>query len=225
VSAKLIEDVSGVVVPKTMRFSLFGKTHDQLVDEIEDQYDYPLITRSLIAQRGIGMTKVDSRDALLAVLASDFPKEFFVTEFVDSRGGNTFFRKIRAAIVKDEIIIARVDYGTHWNIHGRKSVKRVPFYLENLYLLDEEKRICLNPEAGLGRPAIGSLRAVRDRIPMDVFGIDFDVDADGRLVFFEANATMNLFSTAQKQVPNPKVAEDSLKLAFQRYFTSLATRH
>ena len=60
---------------------------------------------------------------------------------------------------------------------------------------------------------------------MDVFGLDFDVDADGRLIFYEANATMNLFSTARKEVPNPKAAEDGLKLAFQRYFTSLAARH
>jgi tetratricopeptide (TPR) repeat protein len=224
VSAKLLDNLPGVVVPKTMRFSSYGKKSEELVREIEDQFDYPLITRTLTAQRGIGMTKVDSRDALFEVLSSGFPKEFFVTEFVDSRGENKFFRKIRAAIVKDEIVFVRVDYDIHWNIHGRKSAKRVPFYLENLYLLDEERRICLNPEAGLGRSAIQSLRAIRDRIPLDVFGIDFDVAADGRVVFYEANATMNLFSTAQKQVPNPKEAEDSLKLAFQRYFTTLATR-
>ena len=54
--------------------------------------------------------------------------------------------------------------------------------------------------------------------------MDFDVDADGRLIFYEANATMNLFSTAQKVVPNPKEADERLKLAFQRYFTSLTAR-
>jgi glutathione synthase/RimK-type ligase-like ATP-grasp enzyme len=220
-SAKLIEDISGVMAPKTMRFSPVGKTHGALVDEIEDQYDYPLITRTLTSQNGMGMNKVDARDALIKVLSDGCPEEFFVTEFVDCRGEDEFFRKIRAAIVKDEIVIVRVDYATFWNVHGRKSEKRVPFYLEHAYLLEEEKRICKDPEAGLGRPAMQSLRAVRDRIPMDVFGIDFAVDADGRLVFYEANAAMNLFSTARKQVPNPKEAGDRLKLAFQRYFTSL----
>jgi Flp pilus assembly protein TadD len=224
VSAKLLNGISGVVVPKTMRFSSVGKTREELVHEIEDQYDYPLITRTLASQMGKGMAKVDSPDALVAVLASGLPENFFVTEFVDSKGGNDFYRKIRAAIVNDEIIIVRVDYDTNWNIHGRKSPKRVPFYLENLYLLDEEKRICLDPEAGLGRAAIQSLRAIRERIPLDVFGIDFDVNADGLVVFYEANATMNLFSTAQKQVPNPKQSEDRLKQAFQHYFTSLVAR-
>lgn len=223
-SAKMLDGISGVLVPKIMRFSAVVKTGEELVREIEDQFNYPLITRTLASQEGKGMTRVDSRDALVAVLSSELPERFFVTEFIDSRRENKFFRKIRAAIVKDEIVIVRVDYDDCWNVHGRKTEKRVQFYLENAHLLEEEKRICKYPEAGLGQPAIQSLRAIRDRIPLDVFGIDFDVDADGLLVFYEANATMNLFSTAHKEVPYPKEAEDCLKLAFQRYFTSLAAR-
>jgi Tfp pilus assembly protein PilF len=222
VSAKLLDDISGVVVPKTMRFSSIGKTPEELVDEIEGQYDYPLITRTVFSQMGKGMTKVDSRDALVAGLSSGLPEDFFVTQFVDSKAGNEFYRKIRAAFVKDEIVVVRVDYNTNWNVHGRRKTEEgMAFYLKHMYLLDEEKRICKDPQAGLGRSAIQSLRAIRDRIPMDVFGMDFDVDADGRLIFYEANATMNLFSTARKEVPNPKEAEDCLKLAFQRYFTTL----
>jgi hypothetical protein len=65
------------------------------------------------------------------------------------------------------------------------------------------------------------LEVIRHRIPLDVFGIDFDVNADGSLVFYEANAAMNLFSTAPKAIPNPKEAEDALKQAFRRYLSSL----
>jgi Tfp pilus assembly protein PilF len=221
VSAKLLEDIPGVVVPKTMRLSSSGKTSEAMVHEIEEHYDYPLITRTVFSQMGKGMTKVDSREDLVAGLTSGLPENFFVTEFVDGRGKNEFFRKIRAGFIEDEIVISRVDFDAYWNVRGRKQVKRVQFYLDNPHLLDEEKRICKNPEAGLGRPAMQSLRAIRDRIPLDVFGMDFDIDADGRLIFYEANATMNLFSTAQKVVPNPKEADDRLKLAFQRYFSSL----
>jgi hypothetical protein len=221
VSAKRLKDIPGVVVPKTLRFSSVGKTCQAVVQEIEGHFDYPLITRTVFSQEGKGMTKADSRDALAEVLSSGFPAKFLVTEFVDSRGKNKFFRKIRAAIVKDEIVIVRVDCDTYWKIYARKSDERVAFYLDNAYLLDEEKRICKDPDAGLGRSVLQSLRAIRDRIPLDVFGIDFDVDTDGRLVFYEANATMNLFSTARKEVPYPEEAEDRLKLAFQRYFTSL----
>jgi Flp pilus assembly protein TadD/glutathione synthase/RimK-type ligase-like ATP-grasp enzyme len=225
-TAKLLENIPGVVVPKTMRFSSQGIAMEQLVHEIEAQFDYPLITRSLAAQRGVGMNKADSREELVAALSSDDLKEgFFVTEFVDTRREDELFRKIRAAIVHDEIVVVRVDYHPDWKVHGGRSGRRVSFYLENPHLLEIERQICADPEKEFGRSATQSLRAIRNRIPLDIFGIDFNVDADGLLVFYEANATMNLLSTAQKEVANPKEADDRLKEAFRRYLGSLANCH
>ena len=223
--AERLVDIPGVLVPKTMRFSALGKTSEQLVAEIEAQFDYPLITRTLTAQKGVGMDKADSREALVGMLAAGLPENFFVTEFVDSRKGNEFHRKLRAAIVQDEIVVVRVDYHPNWKVHGGRSGLRVAFYLEHPQLLDQEKRICADPEKELGRSATQSLRAIRERIPLDVFGVDFEVDADGRLVFYEANATMNLLTSAQKEVPNPTGADEHLKQAFRRYFASLAGRY
>ncbi len=223
-SVRCLMDIPGILLPKTERFCSTGKSREALVREIEKQYNYPLITRTLTAQEGKGMTRVDSRAAVSAVLDSDFAENFFVTAFVDSRHGNPFYRKIRAAFVKDDFTIVRVDYDTNWNVHGRKSDERVKFYLENSSLLAREKQICADPENTLGSSAIQSLRAMRGRIPLDIFGVDFDVDADGRLVFYEANASMNLFSTAREEVPHPSSADDALTLAIQRYFTSLTAR-
>ena len=223
-SARQVGGISGVRMPKTARFSSTVKTFEELVHEIEAQFHYPLIARTLASQEGKGLHKVDSRDELVAALSSGLPDNFYVTQFVDSRGKNKFYRKIRGAVVGDEIILVRVDFDIHWNIHGRKNPKRVPFYLENLHLLDEEKRICKDPEASLGRSAVQALRAIRSRVPLDVFGMDFDVDPEGSVVFYEANATMNLISTAQKEVPNPKETNDRLKEALQRFLASMAAR-
>jgi hypothetical protein len=164
---------------------------------------------------------VDSREGLLKVLASGLLEDFFVIQFVDTREKNGFFRKIRGTILKDEIIISRVDFSNHWNVRGRRTDDRLAFYLANMHLLDEEKRICKDPEAALGRSALQALQTIRDRIPLDIFGIDFDVDPNGVLVFYEANATMNLLTTARNEIPNPKEPEDRLKEAFRRYFSSL----
>lgn len=223
-SARLLADVPGIRVPKTMRFSWAGKTHDEVVHEIEQEYDYPLITRTLAMQNGKGMFRADSPQALHHALAAGLPENFFITEFIDNRGINKFFRKIRAAIVKDEIFIIRVDYSDHWNVRGRRNAVRRAFYLENMYVLEEEKRICAHPEEELGRSAMQALQAIRDRIPLDVFGVDLDVNADGMLVFYEANATMNLFSTAQKEIPNPEEADERLHRALRNYLMSLAAR-
>jgi tetratricopeptide (TPR) repeat protein len=222
---KLLQGVPGVHVPRTMRFSRREISRDDLARGIEKEFDYPLITRTLVNQQGIGMTKVDSRDILLDMLAApDCPETFFVTQFIDSREQYRFYRKIRAAVVGQEIHLIRVDFSDHWNVHGRKNPKRVPFYLQNMYLLEEEKRICLDPESSLGRPAMQALRTLRSRIPLDVFGIDFDVDTNGNVVLYEANATMNLFSTADKRAPNPPEADQNLKAAFQGFFNLKAVR-
>jgi hypothetical protein len=114
-----------------------------------------------------------------------------------------------------------VDYDHIWKIYARKSDERVAFYRQNAQLLELEKRICANPEKELGASVMQSLRAIQERIPLEVFGVDFDVDADGQLVFYEANATMNLFSTARAEVPYPKEAEDRLKQFLRRYLDSL----
>lgn len=220
-SAKRLADIPDVLVPKTLRFSSVGKPRHVLVREIEDQFEYPLITRTLASQEGIGMRKVDSHDALIELLLAGCPDQFYVTQFVDTRGSNEHYRKIRGAIVGDEIILVRVDFSNHWMVHGRKKPERWAFYRANPRCLDDEKQICKDPQATLGTAAMQALRTIRERTPLDVFGIDFDVDAAGRLVFYEANATMNLFSNTPKDLPNPKEAGDQLKQAFQRFFTSL----
>lgn len=222
-NARLLGDIPGIVMPKTMRFSPTAKAPEELAREIERQFDYPVIARTLTAQEGVGMAKVDSREALVAELSSNRRENFFVTQFIDCRRGKEFFRKIRAAVVGDEIIIVRVDVDAFWNVHARKKPERVQFYLEHPFLLDEEKEICKDPEAILGRRAIEALRAIRDRIILDVFGIDFDVDADGLLVFYEANATMNLLATDCPQAPYPKEPSDRLREIFRNYLESLAT--
>jgi hypothetical protein len=46
------------------------------------------------------------------------------------------------------------------------------------------------PEATIGTPACAALERIRAAIGLDYLGIDFGIDAAGRVVVFEANATM-----------------------------------
>lgn len=218
---KLTGDVPGVIVPNTLLVMKEQKTEDQLADEIESHFSYPLITRTLTKQEGKGMQKIDDRHSLVDSLPS-IPDEFYVTQFIDSRDEAGFCRKIRAAVVGDEVVIVRVDYDTYWNIHGRKSDERVNFYREHPHLLDNEDRICSRPDIELGAPAMEALEAIRQRIPLEIFGIDFDVTGKGEMVFYEANATMNLLLTAPPEVNHPVQVEERLQSAFQRYLHHLA---
>lgn len=218
-SAELIADVPGVIVPKTRRFLKEDKDRETLAAEIEDVFAYPLITRTTFSQEGMGMTRIDSHKALLDVLQDGVPREFLVTEFVDSRGTAQFYRKIRIAIIGDEMIVFRADYDTDWNVHGRTSETRVRFYRDHPEFMAAEDRICRDPERELGLPAMQALRAMREHIPLEIFGIDFDIAPDGRVVFYEANATMNLLPATLSDVASPRHAKERVIAAFRRYLS------
>jgi hypothetical protein len=221
-AADLLGDIPGLVIPGMHRIARIGRPDPEVVDEIEARQPYPLLTRLLRAQQGVGMTRVGNREELLAALAASTDEALFVTPFIDSRGPSGLYRKIRAAVVQGEIFLIRVDHDHHWMVHGRKTAARAEFYLQNRHLLEAEDRVCRDPAGELGEPVPRVLRAIAGRIPLDIFGIDFDVDPDGRVIFFEANATMNLLSTAySREVDYPRHAEARLLAAIRSYLLEL----
>src|ERR1700759_1768185 len=56
----------------------------------------------------------------------------------------------------------------------------------------EEEVFLADYEAGVGGPAAETVRAVARRLDLDCAGMDCGLTRDGRVLLFEANATMNL---------------------------------
>ncbi|TCJ17116.1 hypothetical protein EZJ19_03980 [Parasulfuritortus cantonensis] len=220
-NAARLAGLANLLVPRTCRFDKAGKTGSELAAAIEAQFAYPLIARTLELQQGLGMHRIDDRAQLLDALATRLPEQFFVTEFIDSRGPDGFYRKIRAAVVGDHIGVMRADWDTFWMVHGRKSEERVAFYRSNRHLLAQEDRLCADPDRELGAGVMATLHAIRERIPLDIFGIDFDVLADGRLVFYEANASMSLFTAAAPDIRSPDHAHQRTLAAMRSYIDGL----
>lgn len=218
---QLLNDIDNLIVPKTQRFTLKGKSKVELIAEVEREFDYPMIARTLHAQVGHGMSKVDDLEDLEACIENDLPEDFFITQFVDTKYENEFYRKFRAAVVGDEIILIRADFHPNWKVHGRVKEERAKFYKERPRLLELEKSIVSDPEKLLGAKVFQTLKTLREKIPLEIFGVDFDVDKCGRVVFYEANATMLLFSaTFSEDVRHPIEAELRMKEAMKKFFTS-----
>ena len=66
--------------------------------------------------------------------------------------------------------------------------------LERAELRDEERGMLERPRQAFESSVVETLRAVRKRMPLDYFGVDFGIAADGAVVLFEANATMDSIS-------------------------------
>ena len=54
----------------------------------------------------------------------------------------------------------------------------------------EDERFLADPVAAIGAPAWAALTRIRDALGLEYAGIDFGIDHSGRVVVFEANATM-----------------------------------
>jgi len=218
---QLLNGIKNLIVPKTQRFTQTGKIASELIAEIEREFCYPMIARTLHAQVGDGMTKVDDRGELEACIKNELPDDFFITQFIDTKEDNEFYRKFRAAVVGNEIVLIRADFHPNWKVHGRLKEERAKFYKERPHLLERENIILADPEKHLGITVFQTLKEIREKIPLDIFGIDFDVDKSGRIVFYEANATMLLFSaTFSDDVRHPIEAELKMKDAMKCLFTS-----
>jgi len=187
-----LKDLDNVVVPRTIRFEVDGGALNAQIALLEAELGYPLIIRTTFNQRGVGMEKIDDRRALTQELSARIGCQVYAHPFVDSRAGAELFRKFRVAVVGDEIIPVRLDFSDTWNVHGRLTPDRQLFYRRRPHLLAEEKRLLAAPNEVLTEGAIQALRDIRKKMPLDIFGIDFDVGRDGRIVFFEANASMYL---------------------------------
>jgi Flp pilus assembly protein TadD len=216
-SVDLYANIESLIIPKIGEFA-GGADAGALVERVEAEFDYPVIARGMTEQEGRNAFLAHDRSELeTAVNELKSASRFYVIAFHESRHDGGFYRKIRAAIAGDAIHILRVDYDRTWNVHGRKSDAKIDFYKERPHLLEEEAAICADPDVHLGPQVMPALRAMRARNPLDVFGIDFDVMPDGGLLFFEANAAMNLLSTANPRIDYPKEPEARFMESFRDF--------
>jgi hypothetical protein len=87
----------------------------------------------------------------------------------------------------------------HWNVHA-KDRQRV--MAERPELIAEEERMFAAADGAFPDEVQQVLTSVSERMSLDFFGMDFGIAPDGRVVLFEANATMNFFPLS----PDPRFA-------------------
>jgi glutathione synthase/RimK-type ligase-like ATP-grasp enzyme/tetratricopeptide (TPR) repeat protein len=191
-NAENLKNVDGVVVPKVVRFENFPNKEISVAIMLEQEIGYPLILREPFQQMGKGAVKVETTDTLLAALARLGAGQFYAIAFVDNPLAPSLYRKYRAAVIGQRIFITHVHFGTDWSVHRirdeelRSEVDGLVRHVAGAQALLDET------DSQESNVVLRALEGVRQKIPLDVFGIDFDVIADGRLLFFEANAAMNI---------------------------------
>ncbi|MCL6742076.1 hypothetical protein LZ518_13160 [Sphingomonas sp. RB56-2] len=195
--AKRLADIPGLLAPKVVRLKGLAAPA-RIVDALERAgIEFPLILRQPGTHLGTTQALVDDLEQLIAAMAGG--AEFFATQFVDYRSGDGLYRKYRVWFIGPHTIFRHMFVSDHWNVHNKDGIR---FMADRPDLLAEEKALFAQPDGAFSADIRQVLVAMRERVDLDFFGLDFGIMPDGRMILFEANATMNFFST----LPNEQFA-------------------
>ena len=109
----------------------------------------------------------------------------FVSQYVDYRSPDGFFRKYRVIYIDRQPFPYHLAISPHWMVHYFSADMAA-----HAWKLEEERAFLSAPESVLGRAGMAAIAAIGHRLDLDYAGIDFSLLPDGRLLVFEANATM-----------------------------------
>ena len=145
--------------------------------------DLPLLVRPIGSHGGRGLMLVRTAAELKAV---DGSGGLYATEFCDFRSpADGRFRKYRAIFVDRHPYPYHLAIADEWLVHYETSGTR-----SDPERLREELAFLQDPRASLGADAWACIAEIGRRLDLDYAGVDFGILPDGRIVVFEANATM-----------------------------------
>ena len=177
----LLADVADVVVPKVARFDA-SAARDPASAIAAAGLAWPLLIRPIGSHGGRGLELAETPGALDAGSLSE---GFYPTEFVDFRSGSDgVYRKYRM------IFVDRIPHAYHLAISPSWLVHYATAEMAPAERRAEELRFLADPTSALGERAMAAIGEIGRRLDLDYAGLDFSVLPDGRVLVFEANATM-----------------------------------
>ncbi len=168
---RLLAPIERLVAPKTMRWEA----------GVPSPIDFPVLARPIGSHGGQGVVRITTPEEL----GSLEPAPRYLTPYYDYRSADGLFRKYRV------IFVDRVPYPYHlaisenWLVHYFSADMAV-----NETKRAEEQLFLEKPGQSLGAAAWETVEAIGRHLNLDYAGVDFALLADGRVLLFEANATM-----------------------------------
>jgi hypothetical protein len=134
---------------------------------------------------GLHFLRIDGPEALREGLSKLPGQELIVTQYLDARGSDGKTRKYRVMFINSEMYPLHVAISSHWKIHyfTAEMADSAEHRAEDAAFLE-------NMAASIGPLAMQALRQIQSELGLDYAGIDFGLDDKGRVLLFEANATM-----------------------------------
>jgi hypothetical protein len=176
--AERLRDLPDVVVPATRAFSRSEGVPD---------VGWPMLLRAPGFHSGQHFIRVERPEEIGQALAQLPGDELLAIQTLPAQSADGLFRKYRMMIVDGELYPMHAAISSDWMVHFFSAGMT-----QHPERRAEDAAFLAAPESVLGTPALRALRAMSTRLELDYGGIDFGLDDRGRILVFEANATMTL---------------------------------
>jgi tetratricopeptide (TPR) repeat protein len=181
----LLDGIPNIVMPPVWRLSAASFPHEEFPPSAPSSaMQFPILLRSAGSHGGQSVALVES-PAALAAIHPNGDAALYATRFWPYRSADGYHRKYRMIYVGRTPYPYHLAISQHWLVHYVTADM-----LSDSAKCNEEKAFLEDPDGVLGTPAMDAIRAIGDRLDLDFAGIDFSILPDGRVLVFEANATM-----------------------------------
>jgi glutathione synthase/RimK-type ligase-like ATP-grasp enzyme len=192
--AQLLSGIPGLTVPKTIRVA--QRSPDRVREAAsEARLRYPILVRVVGSHGGHDRVKIDSPETMDEIAQLQYEdRPLFLTEFYDFVSPDGRFRKFRIVVVGDRIFIRHCVIGDDWSLHGAGRASGLGD--------DEEEELLFNTFQSEWVPSLAPVfMEVANRLDLDYFGVDCNIDRDRNVLLFEANACMKVLKN-YRALPN-----------------------
>ncbi|MDR3514864.1 MAG: tetratricopeptide repeat protein [Azospirillaceae bacterium] len=145
----------------------------------------PLLLRPVGGHGGEDMALIADASAWRRYFESSTRQTFYAGAFVETQSlADRLFRKYRVIFIGGKPYPYHLAISSQWKVHYVTADQ-----MGEAWAQQEEARFLEQPESVFGA-AWPQLQRFAEAVGLDYFGIDCALDAGGRVVLFEANATM-----------------------------------
>jgi hypothetical protein len=184
-NARRLAGVPGLLAPKA---AAFGRTELELNPAAAFEREglrLPLLLRAPGFHTGEHVERIDDLLQIGRALQNVPGSAVLAIELAELRASDGAYRKYRVMFVGGQCYPLHLAISDRWMVHYFSAEME-----RHAQRRREEEAFLTSMEAVLGPFAIEALRTVADHLALDYAGADFALDAQGRVVLFEANATM-----------------------------------
>ncbi|KYJ87045.1 ATP-grasp domain-containing protein [Sulfurovum riftiae] len=186
---QLLQDIDKLHVPKTVRSQ--PRSPSDIYDAIEKEgFDFPIIFRQAGDHGGISTLRVDDTTEEFYAFPLD-GRDYYLTQFVEYADKDGIYAKYRLIVVDGEVYLRHAKFSDQWMVHHSTQINN-PEELQKAV----SKRF-LNEIKPIIQPIITE---IYNKLKVDYFGIDCNIDNEMNLLVFEINANMGTFVQAKGDI-------------------------